>query len=496
MLPRSCPGRCAALFGGWILLSGVLVAQDVGYPGPSLAGAGPTIGNPSVTAARPESKLWFHDGSWWGSLWSADAQAFRIHRLAPGSHVWSDTGVAIEARPDSHSDALWNGTKLYIASHEFAQGAGGPGHPILLLRYGYANGAFVLDPGFPVTIGDSATESLVIDQDSQGVLWAAWKQGLRVRTAHSLGDDTSWSAPAILPGCTSDTTSDDICSLIAFGGDRIGVMWSDRALDTFFFAVHEDGAPDTTWLAVETALAGGADDHIDLAADSSGRVLAVVKDDTDDVHLLVRDGTGWQDSLVGPGSSNLTRPILLLDEPAGLVHVFAARQGAIRKKSARLDAPVFAPGTGTLVMRDADGTLNDPTSSKQNLRRITGLVVLAANVTPGGNYWHHEERGPAARLGLFAQGPTTNLPVRQVVLTASGASAGRWVRFVADSPAARPGSLRPGPHAHTLGLARADAAGLATLRIPVPPELSGTAWEVQALESGARRGSETAQLRL
>src|SRR5688572_8298945 len=136
-----------------------LASSQVGYQGPSLNSVGPMVGTPEPTAAKPESKLWFNDKTWWASMWSASAQAVRIHRLNALDHTWVDTGVEIDVRPDSHSDTLQDTTKLYIASHEFSHGPGGdPGEPQLFLRYSYAAGAYTLDPGYPVAIGDSATE--------------------------------------------------------------------------------------------------------------------------------------------------------------------------------------------------------------------------------------------------------------------------------------------------------------------------------------------------
>src|SRR5262245_61031981 len=69
------------------------LAQDVGHEGPQYTGAGTT-----PTESKPESKLWFNDGHWWGSLWSTSAQAFRIHRLNFPTHAWIDTGVALDTR--------------------------------------------------------------------------------------------------------------------------------------------------------------------------------------------------------------------------------------------------------------------------------------------------------------------------------------------------------------------------------------------------------------
>ena len=247
---------------------------------------------------------------------------------------------------------------------------------------------------------------------------------------------------------------------------------------------------DLSWLPVEVALEGGADDHIDLAADSLGRVFAAVKDDTDDVELLVRGSAGgWQAFPVAEGGNNWTRPILLLDEVARVVHVFATRAGAIRQKTARMDAPVFPAGIGRLVLRDSLGVLNDPTSTKQNLRRATGLVVLAANDSTSGHYWHHESRGPARRLTPFGNGSVPGAITPTFALVVSGAGAHGWVRFVVDR-----GS--PVGAGATIGVARADAEGTAKLAGLVPQALVGTEWPVRVIEERSGRTSEVFSLRL
>ncbi|NOT31482.1 MAG: hypothetical protein HOP15_13625 [Planctomycetes bacterium] len=493
----------AALVG----LGSALAAQDVGYRGPSLAGSGPSVGFPSVTGSKPESKLWFHDGSWWGSLWSSTGLAFRIHRLDPLTHAWLDTGVTLDARPDSHGDALWDGTKLYFASHEFAVGVGTPGALLLLSRFSYATATdtYSLDPGFPATIGDSATEALVIDKDSTGMLWAAWKQASRVHFAHSAGSDEVWSKPAILPGNTSDFDTDDICSLIRFS-DKIGVMWSDQILNRFFFSTHQDGAPDTDWSPVEEATTDESNDHIHLKADSSGRVFAAVRNGLGEVKLLVRDVAGtWQQHLVTTAPEGFARPIALLDEQARRIHVFAtvgptSLGGAIHRKSSSLDAIAFAPGQGTIAIQDGSGrVVNNPTSTKQNLSSVTGRVVLAANLSTAGNTWHEEVAGVPAGNGLLLAPPSPGLPGVLNTFTVTGATPRAVVSFFA-SP--RAGSrlilpLRcPGGIPSALGLprillrsTRANASGVATVSVLVSTTAAGQTYHFEALEAASCRVS-------
>ena len=120
----------------------------------------------------------------------------------------------------------------------------------------------------------------------------AYEHFQRVRIAHTTTSDTSWTAPVILPPNTTNLNADDLCSLIHFNGDRIGVVWSDQNVNAYRFSVHMDGAADTVWSAVENATTGETDDHINLAADSTGRVFLAGKNAANNLLLPVRASTG------------------------------------------------------------------------------------------------------------------------------------------------------------------------------------------------------------
>ncbi len=396
MIQKGASGRivssCRAAALSLVVLAPAAFAQDIGHPGPSYAGA---AGFP--TRSKPQSKLWFNDGAWWGCLWSVVAQSFTIQRLDLDTQTWLDTGIEADDRPDSKSDCLWDGARLYIGSHRFTTAGGAAGHPLLVFRYAYdpLDEEYVLDPGFPVQIGDSSTETLVIDKDSAGTLWAMWVRDLRVWVAHTLANDLSWSVPVVHPRSTSDLSTDDICSVVHFQGDRIGVMWSDQVTDSYYFSVHQDGDPDTAWSAPEPNLVGLGDDHINLKAAADGRVFAALKTSSDQVRLLVRSTAGsWTGHTVAVAGDGWTRPIVLLDEDEDTVHVFATSpviQGSIYTKQSPMDAPSFPPGIGTPVLLDADGpAYNDATSTKQPLGGSSGLVVLASH-QPDERYGHHHD---------------------------------------------------------------------------------------------------------
>lgn len=370
---------------------------DVGYEGPSYEGTG---GGPS--GQKPESKLWWNDGFWWASMFDSARGDFFIFKLDPATHNWANTGVVLDTRSNSMADTLWDGTHLYVASHLFATGSSS-GYPSYLYRFSYDAGAdrYSLDAGFPVVINNYRTETLVIAKDSTGTLWATWRQGDKIYVNHTTTDDRTWATPFLLPvpGTTVDT--DDISSVVAFGGDRIGVMWSNQLEHAMYFAVHVDGAPATSW-SRETAVAGTgwADDHINLKADRAGRVLAATKTSltgtSDPLNLLlVRDGgTGdWSRHTYGVVADHHTRPIVLLDEANGLVRMYATSGesgGTIYEKTSPLDALSFPAGKGTPFVRDEDSaSMNDATSMKGNVNAATGLVVLAHN-SQTRRYWHNE----------------------------------------------------------------------------------------------------------
>jgi PKD repeat protein len=389
-------------------------SPDTGYEGGSTSGAGN-----AATGEKPESKLWWNDGSWWASMFNAASQTYHISRLDRSSQTWVDTGTLIDNRPKSRSDALWDGSHLYVASHVFASSSStaAAGNPARLYRFSYspATRTYSLDAGFPVQISNYSTEALTIDKDSAGVLWATWTQGSQVYVNNTTGGDAAWGTPFVMS--TSGATglnADDISAVAAFGGHKVGVMWSNQAASAMYFAVHADGDARGAWGTSRTAVQGpaSADDHINLKqleGDATGRIFAAVKTSLNDagastsapqILVLARDpATGdWSSYVFGRISDCHTRPVLVIDSQHQVLHVFATAPdsgcpfsgspGTIFEKTSPMSNLAFAAGRGTPVIRDADSAnLNNVTSSKQSVTGTTGLVILASNdVTK--RYWH------------------------------------------------------------------------------------------------------------
>ncbi|HJR19627.1 MAG TPA: hypothetical protein VJ922_07895, partial [Actinomycetota bacterium] len=90
-------------------------ATQVGFKGPSYAGSGAESTGGAITGEKPESKLWYHAGSWWAVMVSASSSGAKtIWRL--GTTSWINTHVVVDSRPWTKEDVLAVGNTLYIAS--------------------------------------------------------------------------------------------------------------------------------------------------------------------------------------------------------------------------------------------------------------------------------------------------------------------------------------------------------------------------------------------
>ena len=391
-----------------LLLVGSLTASEqieVGYRDFSYPEG--TGSNSKPSGEKPESKLWFNDGFWWGILWSTAGNAYRIHWLDRTTQDWLDTGTVVDARSKSRVDAGWDGTHLYVASHIYA----GTGAPVTkesdrgkLYRFSYDVGTktYTLDAGFPVDITHGKSETLVLAKDTTGQLWVTYVESNRVMVNHSVGgDDRTWATPFALPGANANTLDkDDIASIIAYDG-HVGIMWSRQTYNnlsrptrlpnprsgreegdsdhlasiTMNFAVHDDGAAPSAWSSGVIYTSSG-DDHINLKA-FDGHLYAAIKTagDAKVIGLLTcptapsggrnkadwrhypvyktgdNDGESPQAELQALSQFNPSRPILLIDadraraETASAILGFLGYRTTVTDGAGRYAIVDLRPGT-------------------------------------------------------------------------------------------------------------------------------------------------------
>jgi len=431
------------------------------------------VSNPP-TSDKPQSKLWWNDNSWWADMWTTGS-GWHIYRLDRPTESWVDTGILNDPRANSLADTLWDGTHLYIASHSVSVSTldtvnpSVSGQPARLYRYSYSAGRYTLDSGFPTTITNNSSESMTIDKDSTGALFATWTQVAgnpatgytnTVYVNVSAPGGTSWQAPFVIPAADPHPSTDDISSVVAFGANKVGVMWSDQLTGNINWAVHVDGTSPTATSAwhVIAGVAGNKlpDDHLNLKsvqADKTGRVFAVVKTSLDD---LSSDPTQPQDLLltytpqtgtfvkttISTIGDCITRPQVLLDTQHNTVHVFQTAPatsdsscaysgvaGSIYEKTASMDSPVFTPGRGTPIIQDAASpNLNDLTTTKQPVNATSGLVVLASNDVTH-RYWFADESlaAPIAPVASFTATPVSGtVPVNTTFTDTSTGTPTTW----------------------------------------------------------------------
>jgi hypothetical protein len=353
------------------------------------------------TSEKPQSKLWWNNGSWWGSLWNPAANRYEIHRFEVATQSWTTTGIEIDSRIGSRADALWDGQHLYIVSQVYATTAV-PAAAVnsgRLYRYSYNAGikSYSPDAGFPVNVNSSKSETLVLDKDSTGKLWVTWVENGKVKVNRTLGNDLAWGAPFDLPGQGNDTDPDDISTLVAFGGNKIGILWSNQKDSANYFMVHRDGDADEVWQPRETALSvpalgAVAEDQLNLkaACDANGNIYAAAATNLSGsskpgLFVLKRSAAGvWNQSVFAMAHLEHSRPALLINNENQRLYVFARSNNTGRRivymKSASLNDLAFPAGPGVPIIQSAtDININNPTATKQCVNSSTGILILAGD---------------------------------------------------------------------------------------------------------------------
>ncbi len=482
----------AAALIGLVAVGGALASTPVvdGYRDQTYGG-----GAFRPTGEKPQSKLWYTDGTWWAGMFlfrtsSPPKSEYRIHRLDRVTQSWVDTGVVLDTRDRTHADYLWveSTQTLWVASSSVPP-ADSPDDATKVFKYTYNAGSntYTLAAGFPKVIPntittptfDGGSASVVIARETSGRLWTVWAKDVDVLYSISSDEGVTWSDPARVPvqpdTIRPDSPNNDIASVIRFGSS-IGVMWSDQDhlptadSDGFFFAAMAEGADPTVagnWALqkLPTLVPGAspretADDHINMKTTSDGQVYMVGKTGKDTancatnkqmplVEVFRRTAAGvWSAHLVSTVGDCGTRPQLLLNEQLGVAYVFLTSPnggGSIYMKSAPLSGPEAlkfrgpADQTiqrGTPFIRSATETaIDDPSTTKQNVNSAMGVVVLANNIfkssPPNAKFYLHNDMAVAT---------TDTTPPSGTVTISNGAAFTTTTQIVASFTATDSGS--------------------------------------------------------
>lgn len=361
---------------------------------------GTTVGSTNFNTAK--SQMWFNDGLWWG-VFTDDTVGIHFYSFPNNS---ATKGAIIDAGIAGLPDVLWDDTNLFIMVWKSVGLA-----TLYKFTYDSTTKTYSLVSGFPVSIplNLSSSAALVIQKDSTGKLWATYTStqgGLSdgtVRVIWSTSTDhLTWNTT----GATLETgltpNVPEISTISHFGGNKIGVTWSNRPGREIGFRYHIDGDPETTWSSKEVVDSGlgpqglgpVSNDHLSIQSAPDGRLFLAAKDSDSTtpfdqnkrrIWLYVRSAAGvWgSKTIIEPDlSRGPTRPVLVLDVTHSIVYVIyhdSSPAGAGRIFIARspMNNPSFYRCLFSVV------SAGNPTSTKQNVTSTTGMMAAASTGDTG-----------------------------------------------------------------------------------------------------------------
>ncbi len=351
-----------------------------------------------------KAQLWYNDGLWWGAF-SDGLTGVAIHKENGGTF---EKGEIIDGNIAGKPDVIWNGTNLFVMVYK-------SGALASFYKYSYSTvtKTYTLLPNFPVNLFVDGNANIInIEQDSTGKIWAAYTGTLGAAgdgAVHVIytasADHTVWDTggQTLHTGfATGINAVEEVAAIVHFGGNKIGVVWSDQTAKKISFRYHQDGQPESAWSLEETidsglgpqGFGGVADDHMSIKAAPDGRLFLIAKDDDEPapgtgahLHLYIRSaaGTWGSKTIVNPDfSSAPTRPVLLLDITNKTAYVFyrdtsPAVANKIVMAKTSMDSPSFSTPCTFL-----DTIANNTTGTKQNLDSSTDLLMAASTGTLGG----------------------------------------------------------------------------------------------------------------
>ncbi|KAA9345591.1 T9SS type A sorting domain-containing protein [Adhaeribacter soli] len=329
------------------------------------------------TAAKPQSKVWKHDGKFWAVLSNSN-----------GTYIWVLDGKSWKNKLKLTSDKGRADCKVVgkVVHILLFQGSSSE-----LYSAEYDNVDETYKPWSKrksrskVSL-DSGVETATIDIDTNGRMWLASDSKNKINVRWSDSPYEKWSSPITL---ADNITDDDISSVIAFpNSGQIGVFWSNQKTEDFGFKMHTDGASPSSWSSDEKPGSkyaknvgdGFADDHMNLKLGSNGTLYVAMKTSYDKsgyprLGLLVRRPTGSWDKLYEVSEKG-TRAILVLNEAADKMRVIYTEVedgGDILYRESRISSIDFGKSR-TLIK----GTYNDATSSKDSYAGST-IIIASSN---------------------------------------------------------------------------------------------------------------------
>ncbi|HKZ79240.1 MAG TPA: IPT/TIG domain-containing protein [Pyrinomonadaceae bacterium] len=331
------------------------------------------------------SQLWYNDGRWWGAF--SDGTA--------GIYFWSlsngtvTKGAQILANTAAGPDTFWNGTDLFLLIYETSSQA-------KFYKYSYdsVGKTYTLTSGFPVTIPLTGLASaLTFAQDSTGKLWATYtgtnnSAGIGDGKVHVIWttspDHLTWDTTGVVLESGLSVLLTETSAITPFGGNKIGVTWTNQVTNEIGFRVHTDGDPETeTFWSMKEVVDSGvshATEYINLKGLPDGRVFLGQLDNIGNRHfnLFRRNAGGTWDAKIPVTRDPISKPknpLVLYDETNNDIYVAFRDSG----KSSYVYFSRMNADSNLMPASCPMGAANvsNPTSTKQSVNGLSDLAIAA-----------------------------------------------------------------------------------------------------------------------
>ncbi|MCA9994504.1 MAG: DNRLRE domain-containing protein [Anaerolineales bacterium] len=362
------------------------------------------------TGEKPQSKTWTYGGNWWAVFpISSGTWLWKLDQATSPS--WTQV-LKLSDNTNTHADAKVMGAVVHVLLYDVTNTE--------LVSVEYSGGTYQLWSQRPAVsaISLSGSETATIDIDSTGRMWLTTETSNSIIAYYNDAPyhTAGWNGPITIS--TFNITSDDISVVTALPGNKIGVLWSNQGTEQFLFRVHNDSDDATTWQNVEEAAANNqiADDHMNVAVASDGTLYAAVKTTgAGQMKMLVRRPNGSWDADYDVDTSQGTRPIVQLNEVAGVVTVIYPTSSGNGGDMIYRESATSSINFGAAQLLQS-GSLNDPSSMKENYTDELVVVFFdRSDDTIHGEFCKADEPAPSADLGVEKTGTAGPIDVGETI---------------------------------------------------------------------------------
>ena len=360
------------------------------------------------SAAQPESKL-FTTGDgvlepvrWWAVLGtSGTTPAAGVWLFELVNHGWVARVKLPGADPWAKADASFEAGTLYVSTRDDKATSGGNIRQSSLYKIPYTGAGLWGSVQGPFAITTGTVETLTLARDGADRVWVTYESGNQIKVGYTAPGGTSFTTTTV---SRTNVNSEDISSVVSFGGDRIGVFWSDQNAKKDFFAWRPDSAAPTAPWTIETAFGGGtgncvtadpcADDQVNVKVVQDQVYVAIrsnLSRSADPRTLLLRrSGSGtWSAFPVSTVAQSVTTPIVLLSPQQDKLWMWGVRGSEVDVWESSFSSPSFTSTAFVPWTKGSGVSLAAPTSTKQPTTTATGEVVVTSNAGSR-QYWHNE----------------------------------------------------------------------------------------------------------